>query len=468
MTITASDLQATLPTSAQPAAARQLPVVGPRPLLLRDPLRFFQQAQARHGDIYLLDLGVLRMVMLNHSRHIDHVLIRHAQNYQKPSVLMRQLLGDGLFTTEGDQWLRQRRLLQPHFHRQRVAGMVEAMVQTIDAALATWDPAVATQQPFAIDKGFAALTMQVIARTLFGQALDAQMLVRVQEAMTYILDYLMVGGPLTCRLPAWLPRPGVRRYQAARRVLDTVIAQVIARERNAPQASDSMLAMLLQMVDEEDGTGMTDQQLHDELLTFLVAGYETTSLALTWAVHLLTRHPPALHKVEEEIASVLPSRMPTVPDLGALRYTRMVLQETMRIRPPAWWLPRRALAADEIDGYAIPAGTTVVNFVYAIHHHADLWPDPERFDPERFSPEQLAHQPKHAWTPFGAGQRQCIARDFAMMEAQLVLAMLVQRYHLAPEAGPLATPVFGTTLKPKRDIRVQLTHRTRGGKRVDC
>jgi len=459
MTTNTADLPITTAGLAQPQPAHKLPVVGVRPLLFRDPLRFFQQAQAQHGDIYLLDIGLLRMVILNHPRHIEHVLIRHVQNYQKTSLLMRQLLGNGVFISEGSHWLRQRRLLQPQFHRQRIAGMLDAMVQTIDAALSTWAPAVATKQPFAIDNAFAAMTMQVLVRTLFGQALDSQELARVQDAMTYILDYLMVGGPLTCRLPAWLPRPGVRRYQAAQRVLDEVIAQVIVRERNASQPSDSMLAMLLQMVDEEDGTGMTDQQMHDELMTFLVAGYETTSLALTWAVHLLTRHPAALHKLEEEVEHVLHGRTPTMPDLGALSYTRMVLQETMRVRPPAWWLPRRALATDEIDGYPIPAGTTVVNFVYGIHHHADLWRDPERFDPERFSPEQLAHQPKHAWLPFGAGQRQCIARDFAMMEAQLVLAMLVQRYHLQPEPGPLLAPAVGTTLKPKGKVHVRLTPR---------
>lgn len=168
---------------------------------------------------------------------------------------------------------------------------------------------------------------------------------------------------------------------------------------------------------------------------------------------------PALFKVEEEVVSVLAGWTPTVPDLGALRYIRMVLQETLRLRSPSWLLPRRALAADEIDGYPIPAGTTVVNFVYGIHHRADLWPDPERFDPERFWPERLAQQPKHAWTPFGAGQRQCIGRDFAMMEAQLVLALLVQRYHLQPEASPLLAPVVGTTLKPKGKVYVKLTPR---------
>ena len=190
-----------------------------------------------------------------------------------------------------------------------------------------------------------------------------------------------------------------------------------------------------------------------------LTGDETTSLTLTWAIHMLTQHPEVLEKVRAEVDTVLMGRDPSFADLPALSYTRMVIQEALRLRPAAWWIPRTAVADDMIDGYAIPAGTMVVPLTYGIHHHPDLWAQPERFDPERFAPEQVAQQHKSAWMPFGMGQRQCIGRDFSLMEAQIILAMIVQRYTLAAPSGSEVRPKFSTTLKPDRPVLVYLEPR---------
>jgi cytochrome P450 len=332
------------------------------------------------------------------------------------------------------------------------------MVAATIVGLEPWDRAAAAQEPGDLLPDFSAITMRVIARALFGQGLAQADLDRMSDVMAFAMDYLMTGA-ITYSLPRWLPIPGARRYRAGLREFDALVGQIIAHERNAATPSDSLLAMLVRMVDEESGESMTDAQLVDEVKTFFLAGYETTSLTLTWAVSLLLQQPEVLDKLRAEVDTVLAGRAPTFADLPALTYTRMVIQEVMRLRPAAWWVPRTAVADDLIDGYAIPAGTMVVSLTYGIHHRPDLWEQPTRFDPERFTSERVAQQHKSAWMPFGMGQRQCIGRDFSIMEAQIILAMIVQRYTLAAASGLGVQPKFSTTLKPDRPVLVHLESR---------
>jgi cytochrome P450 len=428
---------------------------------MRQPFDYLLAARQRHGDIYTLDLGLLRWVILCHPRHAEYVLRENSQNYRKSGNLwdmVRTLLGNGLVVSEGDFWLRQRRMIQPHFHRKQLAGLTDAMIVATAEGLEAWEWAAAERQPLDVVPAFSAITMRVIARALFGQGLAQADLDRVGEVMAFVMDYLLTGT-LTHALPRWLPLPGARRYQAALEEFDALIGKIIAHERSAATPSDSLLAMLVHMIDEESGQTMTDAQLSDEVKTFFLAGYETTSLTLSWAIDLLTRHPQVMQRLRAEIDGVLAGRAPTFADLPALSYTRMVIQEVMRLRPASWWLPRVATADDTIDGYTIPSGTTVVSLTYAIHHHPEIWPDPERFDPERFTEEQIARRHKLAWVPFGAGQRQCIGRDFSIMEAQIILAMIVQRYKVAAVPGPALAPKLSSTLKPSRGVLVQLARR---------
>jgi cytochrome P450 len=337
--------------------------------------------------------------------------------------------------------------------------LTELMVEAIDAELATWSSAVASGARFDLPPALSRITMKVIVRTLFGAGLRSQEADEVSTEMAYVLDYIF-KAIFTSSLPKWVPIPGARRYELAIRKIDSILFDVIARTRQAGDSADNLIAMLLQMVDDETGEQMTDQQLRDEAITLFLAGYETTSVAISWAYELLTRHPEVMAKLKAEVDGVLGDRLPAFADLPALSYASMVVQESMRLRPPAWWLPRTAIEADEIDGFAIPAGTNVAVLMYAIHHHPEHWENPGQFDPERFSAERSAKRHKFAWVPFGAGQRQCIGKDFALMEAPLILAMIAQRYEVTAVPGRVATPRMSGTLKPQGSIIVNLAPRS--------
>jgi cytochrome P450 len=277
--------------------------------------------------------------------------------------------------------------------------------------------------------------------------------------MTFALDYVMTAI-VTHALPTWLPIPGKKRFENSLVQFDEVVYRIIADSRAGEGKENHLLAMMMDTVDEETGEAMNDKQLRDEVATIFLAGYETTSIALTWAYDYLTQHPAVMQKLQAEVDEVLQGRRPTFADLPKLTYTKMVLQETMRLRPPSYWLPRTAENDDEIDGYAIPAGTDVISLTYMYHRHPEFWPDAERFDPERFSPEQSAGRHGFAYVPFGAGQRMCIGRDFSLMEGQLALAMMAQRFafrraHVAETKAQLSS-----TLRPKDGLPVYLTARS--------
>lgn len=440
------------------------PLVGPLPALLARPFEFFAEAHRRHGDIYRLDLGPARVVVLNHPRHAQHVLRDHAANYRKGGAVwgsLRTVLGDGLVVSEGDFWLRQRRMMQPQFHRQRLAALTDLMVRAIDRSLAALAPSAADGRPVDLLPAFNHLTMNVVVDTLFGASLPRAALDEVADAMAYVLDYVMVGA-LTQRLPPWLPVPGKRRFTRDLARFDRVVYDIIAAARGG-RGDNHLLAMLLDVVDDATGEGMSDRQVRDEVATLFLAGYETTSIALTWAFHFLTGHPEVLDRLQSEVDGALAGRAPSFADLPRLPYTRMVLQEVLRLRPPSYWTPRVAVEADEIDGFPIPAGTDIVSLTYMIHRHPDVWAEPDRFDPERFagdtSARGVAARHPFAWIPFGAGQRLCIGRDFAMMEGALALAMMVQRYRVSPLAGRTARMGRSTTLRPQDGLWVRLAAR---------
>lgn len=456
------------PTTPISTAARQpipltkgWPLVGSLPALLKDPFGFFMQARETYGDMYWLNLGLSRALVLNHPQHAQHTLRDQAHNYRKGGPMwdaIRTLLGNGLVVSEGDLWLRQRRMLQPQFHRQRLAALTDLMVDAIDETLAAWQEAAEAGTPFNIAPAFNHVTMRVIVRTLFGSALSEREMDEVAASMTYALDYLL-RAMVTNVLPQWLPLPGKRRYRQALAQFDQVIYRLIDACRRGETPQNHLLAMLLDTVDEETGQHMSDQQLRDEVATLFLAGYETTSIALSWAFHYLTQQPELLTRLQDEVDSVLAGRRPTFADLPQLPFTRMALQETMRLCPPAWWLPRTALAEDEIDGHTVPAGTNIITLIYMIHRHPSAWPDAERFDPERFATEATAGRHRFAWVPFGAGQRLCLGRDFSLMEGQLALAMVAQRFNLRAVPGQVAQPQLTTTLRPKNGVILHLQPR---------
>lgn len=437
-----------------------LPLVGSLPLFLAHPYALVATARERYGDIFRLDLGVAQIVALNSPRHAEHVLIDHPDCYVKGGVMvesLRRLFGNGLATSDGDFWRRQRRRMQPQFHRQQLVGLFDQMTQIVDAGLATWEAPAASGAPFDVLSAFSTLTMDLILRVLFGTQLSPRDRDTVSEGLAFALKYLFVGMA-TMSAPAWLPVPGTRRYRTVLEGVDQVVARIIAQHRREGQGGSAILSMLIDS-DDPDQPPLSTQQIRDELVTLFVAGYETSAIALSWAVARLVQHPAVYQQARDEVDAVLGGRTPAFSDLGALPATRMIIQETLRLHPPGWMIPRVTRHDDVIDGYRVPAGTSVALLVPSIQRHADYWEAPHAFDPARFTPARSAGRHKCAWMPFGAGQRQCIGRDLALMESQLVLAMLLQRYALQPIDDRLPAPQLSTTLRPA-NVLVRLTRRT--------
>lgn len=442
------------------------PLLGALPALLRQPIAFLHTARRQYGDIYALRLGPFQPIILNHPEHVQHVLRDNVRNYRKGGKLwdiIRDLLGNGLAVSEGDYWLRQRRMLQPHFHRQRLAALTTLMTEAIDEGLTGW--ATHNGDSFDLEKALAAITLKVITKTMFGSGLSQAEIDQVAGAMPIIGRYVL-SGVVTRSLPRWLPIRSGERFRQACRAVDTVLYNVIARGRQAlaeGRYEDNLLAMLLNMVDDESGERMTDQQVHDEAITIFMAGYDTTAMGLTWTLHLLLQHPEALARLQAEIDQVLAGRTPTFADLPQLPYARMVFQEALRLYPPVAWLPRTAIADDVIDGFPIPAGATVVLPIYIIQQHPAFWSDAAVFRPERFAPTEAASstsaQHPYAWLPFGAGPRLCMGREFALMEGQLVLAMALQRFRFTPVAERPVTPRLTMAMAPKDGVWVQAARR---------
>lgn len=439
------------------------PLINALPSLLQQQCDFLTNTRAQYGDIYTLDLGVFKAIMLNHPAHVQHVLRDQARNYVKGGRLYQilgEIFGNGLPFSEGDFWLRQRRLLQPQFHRQRLMGLTDLMLDASEAGLAVWERY--GDRPVNLTDAFSALTVRIITRIMFGSEVAQHEIDHAAQAVTY-LNHAIMPAMLTRSLPAWFPTPGARRFREAVQTLDDTVYGVIARRQQStesdPLATD-LIALLLDIVDDETGERMSQQQVRDEAVTMFVAGYETTSNALTWAMQLLMQHPDKLAKLQVEIDSVLGQARPTFASLSQLSYTRMVLLETLRLRPPAWWLSRTTVADDVIDGYHIPAGSTVILPIYATHHHPDFWAAPAAFEPERFSPEQAKERHPFAWVPFGAGQRLCIGRDLALMEGQLILALALQRYRFTPVAQKPIQPQLASTLVAKGGVWAQITPRS--------
>ena len=450
---------------AQPKAiplTKGLPLVGSLPQLIKNPFGYLKQARATYGDIYNLNLGITKMLIINNPRQMQHVFVDNVQNYRKGGGMwdaIRAMLGNGLVVSEGSFWLRQRRMMQPQFHRQRLAALTELMVSAMDEALNTWEKSV-NGSDFNLAPAFNELTMRVITRTLFGTGLDQNEMARVSKALDYAVSYILKAIVLNS-LPSWMPAPGKREFEKSIAQIDKTVYRIIADSRNSRGAENHLMAMLLDMVDDETGEGMTDQQLRDEVTTLFLAGYETTSIALTWAFDYLTHNPEMMEKLRAEVDAVVGGdRLPTFADLPKMPYSRMVIHETLRIRPSAWQLPRTAIEDDEIDGHHIPAGTNLIGLIYMCHYHPDEGDNPDAFDPERFQSDKSEKRHKFAYMPFGAGQRKCIGMDFALMEGQLALAMVAQRYSLTKTSENLAEPQLSTTLRPKGGVVVKLEKRS--------
>ena len=432
-----------------PPGPRGLPLLGMLPAIRRDPVGVFTRAARQFGDIVYLKIASRRGYLLNDPDDIRHVLQDNARNFHKSPLYdkLRLVLGDGLLTSEDGFWLRQRRIAQPAFHRQRIAGLAGTMADAAREAAARWETPASTGRPVDVDEEMMQLTRTVVLRTLLGS--DLGPFTSSLDGAWAVVNQYIGEAFWSLGIADSLPTPKYRRFVAARAVLRGAVDYVIRERRRDPTEKADLLSMLMTARDEETGEAMTDQQLSVEVMTFLLAGQETTSLALTWTWYLLSQNPAARQRFEEEIDLVLGRRPPEYSDIANLPYLRMVVDEAMRLYPPAWGFSRQALSDDTLSGFRLRRGWLAFVIPYALHRHPRYWKNPESFDPERFSPERSADRPKFVYLPFGAGPRRCIGDQFALIETHLTLATFAQSYrlHLVPEHKVDPWPLI--TLRPR-------------------
>lgn len=446
----------------RPPQTTGFPVIGSIPSVLREQSDFLFRAQRELGDVYELNLGALSIVMLNHPDYAQHIMRDNVRNYSKGGEMwdsVRQIIGNGLVTSEGDYWRRQRRLIQPHFHRQHLAGLTTLMLEGIEDGMRDWDRRAESGEAFDIAKAYANVTMKVIVRSMFGHSLSEEDADLMGEAMGYTLSYT-VKNMVASKIPNWIPVPGRKRFHEMLARADAYLYAMIEQRRSEGANGDDLLSMLINLVDDETGEPLTDHEIRDEAATIFLAGYETTSLVMTWASYLLTQAPGVAARLQTQVDAVLGNRPPQFEDLMQLTYPRMVMEEAMRLYPPTYWLPRTAVEDDVIGGYHIKAGQMVASVPLVIHRHPEFWAMPDTFNPENFAPENSKGRHPFAWMPFGAGQRLCIGKDFALMEGALILSRLTQRYNIRLKSNhqPEMT-LLNATLGAKDGVWVHLDKR---------
>jgi cytochrome P450 len=426
------------------------------------PLDFFSSLARTYGSVSTYRMAGEQLFLVCEPALIRDILVTHNRNFTKSRGLERskRLLGQGLLTSEGAMHLRQRRLMAPAFHRDRIAAFADLMVGYADRMRSSWSDGAALD----ISREMNGLTLSIVGQTLFGVDVESQA-AAVGEALTAVMEsFWMMMLPFANVLER-LPVPKLRRARMARARLDAIIYRMIADRRASARSSegtldrDDLLSMLLAAQDEDDGGVMTDRQVRDEAMTIFLAGHETTANALMWTWYLLSETPDVEVKLHAEIDGVLQGRLPSMRDLPALPYVERVVTEAMRLYPPAWIIGRRAIDDYPLDGYVAPARSILVMSPYVVHRDARFYAEPERFNPDRWTPEFRAALPKFAYFPFGGGPRQCIGESFAWMELVLVVATIAQQYRLRLVPGHPVVPQPLITLRAKHGMRMTVARR---------
>jgi cytochrome P450 len=433
---------------------------GNGPNLATDQLKFYCRIWKELGDVVKMRALGVEWYLIAHPAGVERILQTNQANYKKPRIFTKtvgMVVGNGLVTSEGDFWRRQRRLAQPAFHRQRLNLLGEKMAGAAKETVERWQNTFArTGEAFDVAEEMTKLTVKIAAETLFSADIseDAE---KFGAALKIALEHISQRMRNPFLLPEFVPTSRNRRFNRARKTLDEIVLKIIRRRRIETGDKGDLLSMLIEARDEETGEMMSDRQLKDEVMTLLTAGNETTAAGLAWAWYLLAKNDCARARLRAELELNLQGKAPTVEDLPRLSYTRMVFEETMRLFPPAWGQPRESIEADEINGFRIDAGKMVVVSQYIVHRHPQFWQRPEEFCPERFTPENSKNRPRFAYFPFGGGARQCIGNHFALMEAQIVLATIAQNFvpQMAEEDAPELDPTF--SLRPKNGLPMRLT-----------
>lgn len=443
-----------------PPGPRGLPLLGSALPFGRDPLGYLLELARHYGDLTRVRLGPAVFYMLNRPELIEDVLVTRRQLFPKepyaerPHTVETRLLGNGLVTSEGEFWLRQRRLAQPAFHRARIEGYAATMVQLGQAMLARWQDA----QTLDVHAEMMRVTLEIVAQTLLGADVSSD----ASEVGLAVKDALDVGAEQMTNpvpIPHWLPTPGNRRFTAAVLRLRGVIERIVSERRSSGVERDDLLGMLLAARDD-DGMPMSERQLRDEVVTMFLAGHETTAVALTNALRLLAERPEIEAQLHAELDSVLGGRAPGYHDLPQLPVANAIVRETLRLYPPVWGLSGRVAAqAVELGGYALPKGAYLFISQWVTQRDERWWPNADRFMPERWLDGSAERVHRFAYFPFGGGPRLCIGAGFAMLEGPLLLALLAQRFRLRAVAGARFELQPSLTLRPKHAVMMKLHQR---------
>lgn len=452
-----------MPTPNGPTGREAIRMI---PLLRKDPLAFLTGLARTYGDVFRMPLPKGNQVMVVSRPDLAaQVLVSHQDNYLKARTYkpLTELLGNGLLTNEGESWARQRRIVQPMFARRHLDAFAPAMVAATSGRIDGWS---ARPAGTVVDMSaeMSALTLEIVGRALFSADLTGE-----AAAMAPALEAVLEAFERVVRHPLFLvvpnyhrwPTPNRLRSRASERHLTGVVDELITarhthRDHDGPP---DLLDMLLEARDAETGMPMPEQQVRDELMTFMLAGHETTANALAWTFMLLSQHPDARQRLESEVDGVLSGRPPTAEDVPKLEWTSAVISESMRLYPPAWMFEREAKADDDLGGIPVPAGSIVATPPYLIHRNPDHWPNPEGFDPARFAGDAAKSRHRFAYLPFGGGRRQCVGSGFALLEAVLVLATIAQRMRFDLALGFRAEPHPTVTLRPANGMLMAVAAR---------
>jgi len=440
---------------------------GPRPWplignvgALRGVLPFLEHQWRTYGDIFQVRVGPQRLLVIAGPDLIQQVLVTQRQKYVKGHTYdgIRTIAGDSVLTLNGERWKERRAMEQPAFHRQSLEKLAAIMVETGARFFDGLAQRVGvTGRELDVHPQMVRLTLDVVINTLFGRGTleGGQISYRALEEALELVSVSANG----VQLPAWVPTPHNLKYQRTLRELNTNVYQIIrvARER---ETEGTLLSMLLAVRDEQ-GQPLSDRALRDEVITMVLAGHETTALTLTWFFVLLEHHPEVLARLRDEVDQVLAGREPSFADLSKLTYVRQVVDEVLRLRPPAPMVARDAEVEDELGGFDVAPGQSVVPFIWAVHRHPEHWPDPLHFNPERFNPAANKARHQGSYVPFSLGPRSCIGNSFALFEAVILLSQLVSRFDLAiGDCSGVKAVAIGST-RPSRPVRVRLSPRRR-------
>ena len=439
-----------------PPGPRGLPIVGSLFDYFLDMLGFLLRTAQRYGDIAYFRLGARPVYLLSHPDYIKDVLVTNHRNFQKSRALQRSkiVLGEGLLTSEGETHLRERRIIQPVFHRKRINAYADAMTGFASRIGDNWE----NGEVVDIHREMMRLTLAIVAKTLFGAEIRSGADDIGKSLTTIVNQFPRMLFPLSEYLDK-VPLPGTRKFFNALETLNNTVYHLIEERRRSKEDKDDLLSMLLWAQDEEGGEGLTDVQVRDEAMTLFLAGQESTANSLVWTWYLISQHPDVEEKLHDEIDSVLGERLPAVDDLQKLVFTRMVFSESLRLYPPAWTVVRRAIEDYQVDGYVVPSGADIYMSEYVVHHDPRFFPDPFKFDPERWTQDQGSSLPQFAYFPFGGGPRRCVGESFAWMEGMMLIATIASKWkmHLVP--GQTIVPKALITIRPKRGMKMIMEKR---------